>query len=35
VLNHDPDLSKVDSKVYGDGKAGEKIVEILLEDNKG
>ena len=35
VLNHNPDLSKVDSKVYGDGKAGEKIVEILLEDNKG
>jgi len=34
TLNHEPDPSKADYKVYGSGRAGKKIVEILLEDSK-
>lgn len=34
VLNNGPDPSKIDHRVYGDGKAGQKIVEILLGDNE-
>ncbi|MDI3495844.1 MAG: hypothetical protein PWQ72_1971, partial [Pseudothermotoga sp.] len=34
VINHSPDFSRFDEHIYGDGKAGEKIVDILLEDKR-
>jgi UDP-N-acetylglucosamine 2-epimerase (non-hydrolysing) len=34
VINHSPDFSKFNDHIYGDGKAGEKIVSILLEERR-